>query len=162
MGEFSQFRVTRHSDLAVDEDDVKNLRTALRLGLEQRHYGQAVRLEVSAGCSEYLSSFLLRQFNLPAQALYRVHGPVNLVRLTQLVDLVNDPKLLFPRYKACYPKQLQPGQSFFERLRQGDVSIHQPFESFDARAGFSARGGQRPRRCWPSSRPFTAPEPTPS
>lgn len=131
VGQFSQFRVTRHSDLAVDEDDVKNLRTALRQGLEQRHYGQAVRLEVSAGCSEYLASFLLRQFNLPTQSLYRVHGPVNLVRLTQLVDLVNDPKLLFPGYSACYPTQLQPGQSFFERLKEGDVSIHQPFESFD-------------------------------
>ena len=136
VGEFSQFRVTRHSDLEVDEDDVKNLRTALRLGLEQRNYGQAVRLEVSAGCSEYLSSFLLTQFNLPAQALYRVPGPVNLVRLTQLVDLVNDPKLLFPPYKACYPRQLVPGQSFFERLRQGDVSIHQPFESFDGVLAF--------------------------
>ena len=131
MEQFSQFRVTRHSDLAVDEDDVKNLRTALRQGLEQRHYGQAVRLEVSAGCSEYLSSFLLRQFDLPELALYRVHGPVNLVRLTQIVDLVNDPKLLFASHKPCYPVQLVPGQSFFERLKQGDVSIHQPFESFD-------------------------------
>lgn len=131
VGEFSQFRVTRHSDLAVDEDDVKNLRTALRLGLEQRHYGQAVRLEVSAGCSKHLSDFLLGQFDLPVEALYRVHGPVNLVRLNQLVDLVNDPRLLFPPYKACYPTQLQPGQSFFERLKQGDVSIHQPFESFN-------------------------------
>ncbi len=129
--QFSQFRVTRHSDLAVDEDDVKNLRMALRQGLEQRHYGQAVRLEVSAGCSEYLSGFLLKQFNLPALALYRVPGPVNLVRLTQLVDLVNDPKLLFPHYSGCYPTQLQHGQSFFERLKQGDVSSHQPFESFD-------------------------------
>ena len=136
MGQFSQFRVTRHSDLAVDEDDVKNLRTALRQGLEQRHYGQAVRLEVSAGCSEYLSSFLLKQFGLPELALYRVHGPVNLVRLTQIVDLVNDPKLLFPTYSACYPMQLAPGQSFFERLKQGDVSIHQPFESFEGVLAF--------------------------
>ena len=136
MGQFSQFRVTRHSDLAVDEDDVKNLRTALRQGLEQRHYGQAVRLEVSAGCSEYLANFLLKQFNLPAPSLYRVHGPVNLVRLTQLVDLVNDPKLLFPSYRPCYPTQLQPGQSFFERLKEGDVSIHQPFESFDGVLAF--------------------------
>jgi polyphosphate kinase len=136
VGQFSQFRVTRHSDLAVDEDDVKNLRTALRQGLEQRHYGQAVRLEVSAGCSEYLAGFLLRQFNLPTPSLYRVHGPVNLVRLTQLVDLVNDPKLLFPSYSACYPTQLQPGQSFFERLKEGDVSIHQPFESFDGVLAF--------------------------
>ncbi len=136
VGQFSQFRVTRHSDLAVDEDDVRNLRTALRQGLEQRHYGQAVRLEVSAGCSEYLSGFLLKQFNLPALSLYRVHGPVNLVRLTQLVDLVNDPKLLFPNYSGCYPTQLVSGQSFFERLKQGDVSIHQPFESFDGVLAF--------------------------
>jgi polyphosphate kinase len=136
VGQFSQFRVTRHSDLAVDEDDVQNLRTALRLGLEQRHYGEAVRLEVSAGCSDYLSSFLLKQFDLPELALYRVHGPVNLVRLTQIVDLVNDPKLLFPAYSACYPTQLLPGQSIFERLKQGDVSIHQPFESFDGVLAF--------------------------
>ena len=136
VGQFSQFRVTRHSDLAVDEDDVKNLRTALRQGLEQRHYGQAVRLEVSAGCSDHLAGFLLSQFNLPALSLYRVHGPVNLVRLTQLVDLVNDPKLLFPVYRACYPTQLTSGQSFFERLKQGDVSIHQPFESFDGVLAF--------------------------
>ncbi len=136
VGQFSQFRVTRHSDLAVDEDDVQNLRTALRQGLEQRHYGQAVRLEVSAGCSDYLSGFLLKQFDLPELALYRVHGPVNLVRLTQLVDLVNDPKLLFPTYNACYPTQLIPGQSFFERLKQGDVSIHQPFESFEGVLAF--------------------------
>ena len=131
VGQFSQFRVTRHSDLAVDDDDVKNLRTALRQGLEQRHYGQAVRVEVSAGCSAYLSNFLLTQFNLPELALYRVHGPVNLARLTQLIDLIDKPELLFPGYTPCYPLQLQAGQSFFERLKVGDVSIHQPFESFD-------------------------------
>ena len=133
---FSQFRVTRHSDLAVDEEDVLNLRTALRAGLEQRNYGQALRLEVSAGCSEYLSQFLLEQFDLPAEALYRVPGPVNLVRLTQLVDLVNDPALLFPPFKASYPQQLKQGESIFKKLKDGDVCIHQPFESFDGVLAF--------------------------
>ena len=136
VGQFSQFRVTRHSDLAVDEEDVKNLRTALRQGLQHRHFGEAVRLEVSAGCSEYLSDFLLKQFELPEGALYRVPGPVNLVRLTQLIDLVQAPKLCFPTYHACYPTQLSPGASFFERLKQGDVFIHQPFESFDGVLAF--------------------------
>lgn len=134
--EFSQFRVTRHSDLAVDEEEVKNLRTALRLGLQQRHYGQALRLEVSAGCSEFLSDFLQQQFGLPAACLYRVPGPVNLVRLNQLVDLIDAPNLRFERYQPGWPVQLQPGQSFFERLKQGDVLIHQPYESFDAVLGF--------------------------
>ncbi|MGI9134421.1 MAG: polyphosphate kinase 1 [Rhodoferax sp.] len=128
---FSQFRVTRHSDLAVDEEDVKNLRTALRQGLVHRHYGQAVRLEVSAGCSEYLSEFLLTQFELPQQALYRVHGPVNLVRLTQFIDLLDRPDLCFAPYKATFPVQMQQGQSIFEQLKRSDILIHQPFESFD-------------------------------
>jgi len=136
MGQFSQFRVTRHSDLAVDEEDVRNLRTALRQGLQHRHYGQAVRLEVSAGCSEYLSSFLLRQFELPEGSLYRVHGPVNLVRLNQLVDLVDEPRLRFPAYSASPPRSLAPEQSYFEQLARGDVIIHQPYESFDAVLGF--------------------------
>ena len=136
VGTFSQFRVTRHSDLAVDEDDVRDLRTALRQGLEHRHYGQAVRLEVSSGCSEHLAGFLLRQFGLPERALYRVAGPVNLVRLNQLIDLVDAPELLFPSYKACWPVDLVEGQSFFERLKTGDVMIHQPYESFDAVLAF--------------------------
>ena len=134
--EFSQFRVTRHSDLALDEEDVRNLRTALRQGLQHRHYGQAVRLEVSAGCSKFLSDFLLAQFGLPAAALYRVHGPVNLVRLTQLVDLVNDPALLFPAWSSSWPRQLQPSVSIMDQLRQRDVLIHQPFESFDGLLAF--------------------------
>ncbi|RYF07705.1 MAG: polyphosphate kinase 1 [Comamonadaceae bacterium] len=135
VSEFSQFRVTRHSDLAVDEDDVRNLRTALRQGLQHRHYGQAVRLEVSAGCSRFLSDFLQRQFALPAAALYRVHGPVNLVRLSQLVDLVNDPALMFAPWRPAWPVQLQSG-SILAQMRQRDVLIHQPFESFDGVLAF--------------------------
>lgn len=134
--EFSQFRVTRHSDLAVDEEEVKNLRTALRLGLQQRHYGRALRLEVSSGSSEFLQSFLLSQFGLPPESLYQVHGPVNLVRLNQLIDLIDAPNLRFEPYQPGWPAQLSPGQSFFERLSQGDVVIHQPYENFDAVLAF--------------------------
>ena len=130
--EFSQFRVTRHSDLAVDEEEVKNLRTALRQGLQHRHYGRATRLEVSSGCSAFLSDMLLLQFNVPAQALFRVHGPVNLARLTQLIDLLDQPTWLFPTFTPGWPKQLVLGQSLFEQISKGDVMIHQPFESFDA------------------------------
>ena len=131
VGQFSQFRVTRNSELSVDEDDVENLRTALRQGLQHRQYGQAVRLEVSDSCSEYLSDFLLKQFKLPKPALFRVAGPVNLVRLSQLIDLVNEPDLLFPGFQASYPKQLESGASVFARMQKGDVLIHQPYESFE-------------------------------
>ena len=131
VGQFSQFRVTRNSDLSVDEDEVENLRTALRKGLQHRQYGQALRLEVSDSCSEHLSDFLLKQFSLPKSALFRAAGPVNLVRLSQLIDLVDDPALLFPAYQSSFPKQLKQGESIFARMQKGDVLIHQPFESFD-------------------------------
>lgn len=131
VAEFAQFRVTRHSDLAVDEDDVSDLRMALRQGLHHRHYGQAVRLEVSFACSPMLSDLLLGQFGLPAEALFRVKGPVNLVRQSQLVDLVDDPALLFPPWRPVWPRQLQAGTSVMAQMRKRDVLIHQPFESFD-------------------------------
>lgn len=134
--DFSQFRVTRHSDLALDEEEVKNLRMAVRLGLQQRHYGQALRLEVSAGCADYLADFLLQQFGLPAATLFRVSGPVNLVRLNQLIEMVDAPHLRFAPYQPGWPQGLPPGLSYFERLKTGDVMIHQPFESFDAVLGF--------------------------
>ncbi|MDR1968439.1 MAG: polyphosphate kinase 1 [Burkholderiaceae bacterium] len=130
--EFSQFRVTRHADLAVVEDDVEDLRSALRQGLQHRPYGQAVRLEVSSNCAEPLAGFLLAQFKLPTQALYRVHGPVNLARFMQLTSLIDAPRLHFPAYRASYPAALTQGQSFFDRLRKGDMLIHLPFEQFDA------------------------------
>ena len=130
VGEFSQFRVTRDSELLVDEEYAKNLRTALRHGLEHRQFGKPVRLEVSSDCSEHLSQFLLQQFKFPAEAIYRVDGPVNLVRLTQLIDLVNQPALLFPEFQASYPKQLRENESIFKQIRKNDVLIHQPFESF--------------------------------
>ena len=133
---FSQFRVTRDSDLEVDEDDLTNLRQALRSGLTTRHYGQAVRLEVVNTCPPVLSDFLLQQFDLPEAALYRVNGPVNLVRLNQLIDQADErtdpPMLRFEPHEPLWPERRLPrGKSIFATLRRGDVFLHHPFESFD-------------------------------
>jgi polyphosphate kinase len=133
---FSQFRVTRDADLEVDEDDVTNLRQALRSGLSRRHYGQAIRLEVVATCPAELCDFLLQQFDLPEAALYKVNGPVNLVRLNQLIDQVSDAAanepLRFPVFEPRWPESRLPREaSIFETLRERDVLLHHPFESFE-------------------------------
>ena len=129
---FSQFRVTRDSDLDVDEDDLTNLRQALRTGLSTRHFGQAIRLEVVATCPPELSDFLLEQFDLPEVALYKVNGPVNLVRLNQLIDQADADALRFARFDPLWPEaQLPRERPIFERLRKGDVLLHHPFESFE-------------------------------
>jgi polyphosphate kinase len=73
---------------------------------------------------------------LPHTALFRAAGPVNLVRLSQLIDLVADPSLSFPNHQSSFPKQLSQNSSIFSRIQQGDVLIHQPFESFDGVLSF--------------------------
>ncbi len=128
---FSQFRLTRDSDLAVDEEDVTNLRQALRSGLTTRHFGQAIRLEVVNTCPPELSEFLLGQFALPQAALYHVKGPVNLVRLNALIDAADAPQLRFPPHEAPWPAGLSRDESIFERMREGDVLMHHPYESFE-------------------------------
>jgi polyphosphate kinase len=128
---FSQFRVTRDSDLEVDEDDVTNLRQALRSGLTTRNFGQAIRLEVVNTCPVELSGFLLQQFGLPDDALYRVNGPVNLVRLNQLIEQADAPAMRFEPLVPAWPQALSREGSIFAQLRHGDVLLHHPFESFE-------------------------------
>ena len=132
---FSQFRVTRDSDLDVDADEVINLRQALRSHLSRRHFGQAIRLEVVATCPEQLSDFLLEQFALPRAALYKVNGPVNLVRLTQLIDSAEAPALRFTPFEPALPVAFAgagpAGRSIFAVLAEGDRLLHHPFESFE-------------------------------
>jgi polyphosphate kinase len=138
---FSQFRVTRDSELAVDEREVTNLRQSLRSGLSTRHFGEAVRLEVVNTCPPELSAFLLKQFALPEAALYRVNGPVNLVRLAQLIDQASEPgpttRLRFAPFEPAWPrKRLPPERSVFAALREGDILLHHPFESFEPVVAF--------------------------
>jgi len=129
---FSQFRVTRDSDLEVDDGDMTNLRQALRSGLTTRHFGQAIRLEVVNTCPLELSEFLLQQFGLPKAALYRVNGPVNLVRLNELIDQAHAPALRFPACEPTWPERRLPRHSsIFQRLQEGDLMLHHPFESFE-------------------------------
>jgi polyphosphate kinase len=128
---FSQFRLTRDSDIEVDEDDVTDLRQALRTKMSTRQFGQSVRLEVVFNCPQDLSDFLLEQFGLNQQALFMVNGPVNLVRLTQLIDQVDADQLRFPPYQAGWPETL-PQTNLIQHLRHHDCLLHHPFESFDA------------------------------
>lgn len=125
-----QFRVTRNSDLFVDEEEVKNLRTALQGELPQRHFGDAVRLEVADNCSDSMIKFLLLQFELQREDLFKVNGPVNLVRLINVPDQVDRPDLKFRVFAPGLPKSLARADDIFETIRKGDVLLHHPFQSF--------------------------------
>ena len=125
-----QFRVTRNSNLFVDEEEVKNLRAKIQGELPQRHFGDGVRLEVADICSDAMAEFLLSQFNLGATDLYRVPGPVNLVRLMQVPDWVERTDLKFTPFRPGFPKSLHKGNSIFDDIRAGDTLLHHPYQSF--------------------------------
>ncbi len=126
-----QFRLTRDSDLTVDEEDLKNLRAAIQNELHDREYGDGVRLEVADTCPAYIHDFLLSQFKLTAAELYQVKGPVNLVRLNAVPDLVDRPDLKFPPHTQGRLKALGKNGSIFKLIRRAPILLHHPYQSFD-------------------------------
>ncbi len=126
----NQFRITRNSELFVDEDEITNLRVALQGELPARHLGNAVRLEVSANTPPHLVRRLLDESGLVEKDCYRVEGSVNLVRLMQLPELVDRPDLKFVPHVPATPPVLANAGNLFDTLDQGDVLLHHPYESF--------------------------------
>ncbi len=122
-----QFRVTRNSELIVDEDDVDNLALALRDELLGRGYLRAVRLEIDERCPQDIVDSLLANFDLPANAVYKINGPVNLNRVVQVYDLVLRPDLKFPAIQPRIPREVD---AMFDLIQQGDVLLHHPFDAF--------------------------------
>jgi len=139
-----QFRVTRNSDLFVDEEEVKNLRTALQGELPQRHFGDAVRLEVADQCPPEMAEFLLQQFGLGQDDLYQVNGPVNLVRLMGVPDQVSRPDLKYLPFSPGVPAALVKRADMFEAIRKGDILLHHPFQSFRPVIAFVEQAARDP------------------
>lgn len=125
-----QFRVTRNSDLWVDEEEVDDLLRALKGELPRRKYGDAVRLEVAANCPQRIVDFLLSEFRLEQRDLYAVDGPVNLGRLGQIYSAVDRPDLKYRPFVPATPKGLEIESDVFKTLSTRSVVLHHPYESF--------------------------------
>jgi len=125
-----QFRVTRNSDFFVDDDAIDDLLLAVQGELAMRNYGDAVRLEIDAGCPDDTVNFLLERFELNRKHLFSVHGPVNLNRMQEINNLVDRPELKFAPFKPSVPPQLARNKDIFAAIRRSDILLHHPFESF--------------------------------
>ena len=125
-----QFRVTRNSDLFVDDEEVDDLLRAVEGELAERRYGDAVRLETSLDCPEHITEFLLTHFALTRNDLYQVNGPVNLNRLMNICDLADRPDLKFPAFTPSLPKRIAAKEDLFAAIRDSDILLHHPFQSF--------------------------------
>lgn len=139
-----QFRLTRDTELRLDEEDSqKNLRVALQGELSHRQFGDSVRLEIADNCPASMSSFLLGQFGLQPEDCYQVNGIVNLVRLMQIPEIVDKPHLKYPSYQPSVPKELIKGD-IFKALRKQDILLHHPFQSFSPVVDFIKQASEDP------------------
>lgn len=125
-----QFRVTRNSELDVDEDEVENLANALKDELHYRGYASAVRLEVADSCPKSVVNYLIDNFELTDKDVYRCHGPVNLNRVTAVYDMADRPDLKYPPFVPRIQPRLAEAANVFEAARAGDILLHHPFDSF--------------------------------
>ena len=125
-----QFRVTRNSELSVDEEEVENLALALREELRDRGYAKAVRLEVGANCPKSITSMLKQNFELTDQDIYRCEGPVNVSRSIAIYDQVDRADLKFPPFTQRTNSAVIEESSLFAAIRANDILLHHPFESF--------------------------------
>jgi len=125
-----QFRVTRNSNLYVDDEEVSDLVRALEGQLEASRYGAAVRIEIGHECPEDLQEFLLDHFKLQKRDLYLVEGPVNLNRLATVCDIEDRPALLYEPFTQGLPDELRSDQDVFSILSKKNVLLHHPYHSF--------------------------------
>ncbi|MGX5699853.1 polyphosphate kinase 1 [Acinetobacter kookii] len=121
-----QFRVTRNADLALNED-VEDLAKALKGELNSRRFGRAVRLEVTHNCPKHIYDYLLDEFDLEEEQLYKVDGPVNLARL---LSNFKRPHLRYDSHTPVIPKVLKKSENIFSAMQKQDILLHHPFESF--------------------------------
>lgn len=138
-----QFRITRNADLSVDEGNVEDLPDALKSGLFSRRFGDAVRLEVADNCPQHLIDFLLEETGLDEIDLYRVNGPVNLARLLSVVE-VNRPRLKWAPFIPGRGKRVPTEGTLFDALRERDILLHHPYESFGPVVDLLAQAARDP------------------
>jgi polyphosphate kinase len=141
----ASFRVTRNSNLYLEEEETRNLLEGVDSQVAQRRKGEAVRLEIEAGAQADIVERLVSTFEVDESLVFRARGPVNLQRLIHLYEETRRPDLKYPPFS---PRQIQVGHdadSLFECIRRHDVLVHHPYESYDTVVHFLRTAAHDPR-----------------
>ncbi|GAB3035655.1 polyphosphate kinase 1 [Oleiagrimonas citrea] len=140
-----QFRVTRNSELIVDEDEVENLASALSEELAGRGYAMPVRLEIASDCPKPITDLLTANFGLGEHDVYRCDGPVNLNRVIAIYDMIERPDLKFAPFTPRLAPALAQHTSLFEAVAHRDILLHQPYDAFQTVVELLRQAAQDPQ-----------------
>ncbi len=139
------FRVTRNSELYIDEGDSANLLKAVENEVHNRLKGEAVRLEVEEGCPPAVREDLLATQRLAPDDLYLVNGPMNPSRLMTLCSSIDQPELHDPAFLAPVAPALRGQADLFAAIRRGDILLHHPYETFESVVTFLQQAAADPQ-----------------
>ncbi|NBV86167.1 MAG: polyphosphate kinase 1, partial [Verrucomicrobia bacterium] len=138
------FRVTRNSELYIDEDDVRNLLSAVEQELHNRRKGAAVRLEVDHSMPLEICHYLLENLDLSEDDLYRIDGPLNPARLMAICSGDHSPELRDAPFVAPVAASLRDATDYFAAIRQKDILLHHPYENFSSVVEFLEQAARDP------------------
>jgi polyphosphate kinase len=138
------FRVTRNSDLYIDDEEAENLLKKIEEELRNLRRGAAVRLEIDADASDAVNSLLCENLQLDPAEIFRLKGPLNLARLMSLADLVDRPDLKFPPFAPVEAPLLKAASSIFGSIQGGDILLHHPYDSFNPVVEFVQQAARDP------------------
>ena len=139
-----QFRVTRNSELYLDEEETDNLLKSIELELRKRSRGAAVRLEVQSDCPDHVAEQLLQTFSLTGDDLYRVNGPINFLRLMPVISEVDRPDLKFRAFVPAIVTAPADEEDIFSQIRRKPILVHHPYESFQTVLDFIEQASEDP------------------
>ena len=139
-----QFRVTRNSDLYLDEEEAENMLKTIEIELRKRNRGAAVRLEVQKECPDHVSDQLLQTFGLDGDDLYAVDGPINFSRLMPVVAGVDRPDLKYKPFVPVVVTGSGDGEDIFTQVRRKPILLHHPYDSFQTVLDFIEQAAEDP------------------
>lgn len=138
------FRITRNSDLYVDEDEEGNLLEAIEEEIHRLRKGAPVRLEITGDAPDETVGWLCGALDLDPECVFRIDGPVNLLRLGGVLDLAQRPDLAYPAFQPAVPAGMAEGEDILARVAKGDVLLHHPYESFAPVVDFLRQAARDP------------------
>lgn len=138
------FRVMRNADLSIDEDEAADLLIEIEKQLKKRQWGEAIRLEVEDNIDKRLLKTLRKEFNLSEDAIFKINGPLDLTFLMKVYDIEGFDHLKEPKYIPQQPKMLDASRDLFEQIREHDILLHHPYETFDPVVNFVKKATSDP------------------
>ena len=138
------YRIMRNADLSIEEDEAADLLIEIERQLKKRQWGQAIRLEVEAGMDKRLLKKLRQELKIKEEDIFKINGPLDLTFLMKLSGLEGYDKLRTPKYTPQPAKWLNGEDHLFDQIRDHDVLLHHPYETFDPVVDFVKQASKDP------------------